>query len=68
MMNEINEYMYDMEKKSINRIIKNNKIQKNFQLTSENAMYLARLKYEKGIKYSDLMNLILDNHRINNDI
>lgn len=68
MMNEINEYMYDMEKKAINNVIKNNKIQKNFQLTSENAMYLARLKYEKGIKYSDLMNLILDNHRINNDI
>lgn len=68
MMNEINEYMYEMEKKSIDKTIKNNKIQKNFQLTSENAMYLARLKYEKGIKYSDLMNLILDNHRINNDI
>ena len=68
MMNEIDEYMYDMEKKSINKIRKNNKIQKNFQLTSENAKYLARLKYEKGIKYSDLMNLILDNHRINNDI
>lgn len=68
MMNEINEYMYDMEKKAINKTIKNNKIQKNFQLTAENAMYLARLKYEKGIKYSDLMNLILDNHRINNDI
>ena len=69
-MNEINDYLYDLERDKLNnlKVKKNNKMQKNFQLTIDNVKYLARLKYKTGLKYSELINLILDDYRKNNFI
>lgn len=67
---DMNERLVDMENYKIEHIKPNKKdrVQRNFQLTVENARYLARIKYEKGIKYSDLMKMILDEFRENNYI
>lgn len=40
-------------------------VQKSFLLSPDNARYLARIKYLKGIKYVDLINMILDDYRKN---
>ena len=41
-------------------------IQKGLQISVENARYLAKIKFEKGINYTDLINMILDEYRKNN--